>query len=66
MSSNDLEGNTAALQEIYAADAGSEPGPFWVTRRRFPQGVEKRELQLWSVNCYSSPDPYHFVKIIGL
>jgi hypothetical protein len=62
MSSNDLEGNTPALPEIYVAVAGTEPVPFWITRRRFPQSVEKRELQLWSVSCYSSPDPYHFVK----
>jgi hypothetical protein len=32
----------------------------------FPQGYRERELQLWIVSCYSSHDPYHFAKILGL
>ena len=44
MSSNDLEGNTSALQEIYAANAGTEPGPFWDYPPTFSTGCRKKRI----------------------
>jgi hypothetical protein len=64
MNSNDLEGNTSALAETFAVVANTARVPFWLSPF-FPQGVQKRRLQLWIVRCYSAPDPDHFRKFLS-
>ena len=67
MSSNDLEGEHVSLGgDIRLLLLGPRDLCFESPADIFPQGVEKRELQLWIVSCYSSPDPYHFAKILEL
>ena len=61
MSSNDLEGEHVSL-------GGHIGCCYWDLElcfdTKFSTGYRKRRLQRWIVSCYSSPDPYHFAKIL--